>query len=326
MLTLLLLAQSALAGSQWLYNDGFADNSEVGFQGGFIDGECWASLYTPDSSDYPLTVTAVRALVGGSSDKQLFTVAFYNPSGQSMSGATSLGSTGIAMVGNNESWNEITVSDLELGSITIESGNVAVAICLDGHSGYPAIARDTDGLSFANGSWLYAGGSWNPSQLYGLSGDWIMRICIESDAISGNGCSSGGSNGDGGDGGDGGDTGSDVIGELALETVAPATMIEGEALDVILVGDGFETGAEARIGGIPLVGQEVVNGQTIQGRTPTTLPIGVHDIEVVLDDGTSTVLVGGFEVTSAKGCAHTPARSGLWALLCLPLLVLRRRR
>ncbi|MFT4976044.1 MAG: hypothetical protein ACI8S6_001939, partial [Myxococcota bacterium] len=86
--TMLLASQTSLAGDRWLYNDGFSDNSEIGFQGGFVSGECWASLYTPDSGDYPFTLTSVRVLVGGATSKQIFTVSFYNPSGQDMSGAT----------------------------------------------------------------------------------------------------------------------------------------------------------------------------------------------------------------------------------------------
>ena len=157
-----------------------------------------------------------------------------------------------------------------------------------------------------------------------------MRVCIEGDNISGDECTSSGGSGNNGGGGDnngGGDTGSDVLGDFVLETITPADMIAGEAVDVVLIGDGFESGAEARIGGIPLVGQEVLNGQTIQGRTPTTLPEGVHDVEVVLEDGTSQVLAGGFEVTGAKGCAHASSRGGAWALLlALPLVVFRRRQ
>lgn len=325
--TMLLASQTSLAGDRWLYNDGFSDNSEIGFQGGFVSGECWASLYTPDSGDYPFTLTSVRVLVGGATSKQIFTVSFYNPSGQDMSGATHLGSEGVALIGNDTSWNEITISQLELGTLEVSSGNVAVSICFEDHNGYPAIARDTDGMAFANGSWIYAdaglGASWYTSETFGLTGDWIMRLCIDSDNISTSDCGSGG---DGGGDGGGDDTGSDVVGELSLDVITPAVMAVGEALDVVLIGSGFESGAEARIGGIPLVGQDVLNSETIQGRTPTTLPEGIHDVEVVLEDGTSEVLAGGFEVTDGKGCAHAPARGLGWSgLLLLPLVLLRRR-
>lgn len=330
----MLMGAVASAGTRWLANDGFDDNSEVGFQGGFIAGECWGAIYTPDSSDYPFSVDSVIMLVGGSSSQQLFSVNFFNPTSMNMTGATPLGGEGVAISGNDSNWNQVTVSELEIGTIEIDSGLLGVSICHEKHDGYPSISRDTDGLSNPNANWIYADGlGWYTSQTFGLTGDWIMRVCIESDAISGDECdaSSGGGGGDtnnggGGDtnnGGGGGDTGE--AGLFVLDSITPSEVVVGEAVDVVLLGSGFASGAEARIGGIPLVGQETVNAETISGRTPTTLPAGVHDVEVVLDDGSTDVLAGAFTVTDGKGgCSHARGTHWLW-VMGLPLLLLRRR-
>ncbi|MCK6504586.1 MYXO-CTERM sorting domain-containing protein [Myxococcota bacterium] len=97
-------------------------------------------------------------------------------------------------------------------------------------------------------------------------------------------------------------------------------------MDVVVLGEGFSDSAEARIGGITLVGNDVVSDTTISGRTPTTLPVGVHDVEVVVGDD-SVVLVGAFEVTGGGcGCA-SGGRGAAWlGLLAAPLLAWRRRR
>jgi hypothetical protein len=328
---LLLLSQSAMAGTRWLYTDGFDDGgSAANFMGGFVATECWASIYKPESTDYPFTVNTVRVLVGGSNESQLFTAFFYNPSNMSIDGGGVIAGEGVSITGSNSSWNEITVSELKQGTVEIDSGYIAVSICHEEHDGYPSIAADTDGMSDSTANWLYTD-SWYPAQAFGLDGDWIMRVCIESDGISVDECSdSGGNNNndDNNNNNNNNDTGSDVVGDFVLSAITPAYAVEGEAVDVVLVGNGFAAGAEARIGGLPLVGQDLPNEETILGRTPTIIPVGIHDVEVVLDDGSSELLVGGFEVTSGGGCgcAQVQSKGSGWLLLLAPLLVFWRRR
>ena len=361
-----LLSAPAAAGSRWLQNDGYTDGASVGFQGGFAVNECWGSVYVPAAGDYPFTIDKVRMLVGGSTASETFTIAFYNLSGTTFEGSGLLGSEGVYITGSSDSWNEVSVPELKLGLPGIDSGNVGVAVCFEEHSGYPAIARDTDGMAHADRNYIFAdaglGANWYQSSLFGLTGDWIMRICISGTGVTDEGCSDvipgdGGSGdtgtGDGGsadggstDGGsaDGGADGGSADGgagdggsdtgtvALAISSITPTTSVEGEAVDVVIIGDGFDSSAEARIGGIPLVGQDVVNAQTIQGRTPTTLPVGVHDVEVV-EHGDSALIAGGFEVTAAAtscGCSSSGGSGGMAAFgamgALMSLLVVSRRR
>ena len=335
-LALSVTLSPAQAGSRWLSNDGYVDGAKVGFQGGFVAGECWGSVFVPDAGDYPFQVDTVRMMVGGSSSQELFTVEFYNFNGEAWNVGGYLGAESAYITGSDSAWNDLTVSDLKLGLPEVTSGNVGVAVCLEKHGGYPAIGRDTDGMDHGGRNYIYAdaggGANWYQSQLFGLTGDWIMRLCISGDTVSDEGCSDGGGDGgasDGGAGDGGGDGGTDGGGELAISSITPTTVAEGEAVDVVVLGEGFRDSAEARIGGIALVGNDVVSDTTISGRTPTTLPVGVHDVEVV-DGDDSVVLAGAFEVTGGGcGCASSSAggRGLAWlGLLVAPLLAWRRRR
>ena len=64
----------------------------------------------------------------------------------------------------------------------------------------------------------------------------------------------------------------------------------------------------------------------LTGRTPTTLPAGTHDVEVV-QDGQSAILIGAFTVEGGKLCAtRSGSGSAVAAGLALVLGLLSRRR
>ena len=102
--------------------------------------------------------------------------------------------------------------------------------------------------------------------------------------------------------------------------------------------EGFTADAEARIGGVTITGNTVVGEETLSGRSPSALPAGVHDVEVVTAEGTA-VLAAAFTITSGgdtdtgesskdASCSCSTARphSALAWLGLLGLLVGRRRR
>jgi len=144
-LTWMALASSpaAQAGARWLQNDDFSDGDEVSFMGGFIAGECWASVYEPGPADYPFTLKYVDMLVGGSTGDPLLIVEFYSLDGSDMTTASLLGEEAFVITGSSSSWNRLTVSELDLGMGPIDAGNVAVAVCHYEHDGPPSIAVDT---------------------------------------------------------------------------------------------------------------------------------------------------------------------------------------
>ncbi len=340
----------AIAGYKLLKNDGFVSPDNAAFQGGFVDGECWGVVYQPDPGDYPFEWAHVDALIGGTTSHAMFGIEFYELSGTNLDSATRIDSSAIYLNGSNDSYQRVTVdTDLEVNLPTVESGNVAVAMCLDGHSGYPAIARDADGTIDSSLNYIYlpSHGSWWASNLFGLTGDWIQRLCIETDYVSGDECdvdsdSDADSDTDtDGDADADSDTdtdtawdSSDPLGDLSLISITPAEMDLGEPIDVVLLGTGFAGGMDARIGGISITGLEVVNSGTLQGRTPSSLPEGTHDVEVVLDSDNAYLAAAfavlGEEEGGCAGCSSRGLPSGLAVLglgfLSLGLAVTRRRR
>ena len=89
----LLASSTALAGSKKLQNDSFEDGDSVTFQGGFVQEECWASVYEPDSTDYPFSMTSLEMLVGGDTTEEIFVLEFYSLTGTNMNSATRLGAS-----------------------------------------------------------------------------------------------------------------------------------------------------------------------------------------------------------------------------------------
>lgn len=161
-----------------LQNDGFVSGQQVGFQGGFIVDECWASVYEPDPGDYPFTIEGATMLIGGSNDQASFLIAVYEVDG-SNTPTTSLAEAEFAVNGSQDQCAYVDFDTLLLDAGTIESGKFAIVVCHTLHAGYPSIARDGDGTITPNLNWIKASGlGWVQSQTLGLQGDWIMRAVI----------------------------------------------------------------------------------------------------------------------------------------------------
>ena len=347
-LALLMLPSTALAGYKLLINDDFESGDHAAMQGGFVQGECWGVVYVPSPGDYPFDMIHVDALIGGTTAHAMFGIEFYELSGTNMNNGNRLDSSAIALSGSNNSMQRVYLddADLEMSLPTIESGNIAVAMCLEAHDGYPAIARDVGGMQNADRNYIYLPGhnSWWQSNLFGLSGDWIQRLCIETDSVSGDECDVDADS----DADSDTDTDSDADadsdtdtawdtnvdpGDLSLISITPVEMNLAEPIEVFLQGTGFGGGMDARIGGISITGLEVINGETLKGRTPSSLPAGTHDVEVVLDADNAYLpaafTVIGDEEGGCSGCASQGATSGLaWAglgLLGMMMVGLRRR-
>ncbi|MFH1467516.1 MAG: hypothetical protein ABIO70_24235 [Pseudomonadota bacterium] len=319
-LFLSLLTPPTFAGTRLLQNDGFTGEGEVGFQGGFVDGECWGVVYVPQATDYPFNLAYADTLVGGSSGSEFFGIDVYQVTTSSMSG-TLLGSGAVQITGSQESFSRIDFSEaIEDVLPSIDSGNVAVSVCLDGFGGYPAIARDTDGMAHADRNWVYAGVgggaySWFQSNQFGLTGDWIQRLCIEGANISGDGCE-GDADADGDADGDT-DTDSDADadpGSFWVESITPDHADPGVPIDVYIKGGGFAEGIGAYIGGLAVSGIEVLDENTLEGRTPSALPEGVHDVEVQLG-GENDLIEAAFTVGGCGGCSAGGGVGGLLLLI-----------
>lgn len=166
-------------GEIWLRNDGFENGGMAAFQQGFVQGECWASVYVPDPGNYPFAVTGVEMLIGGNTNMESFELAIYDVDASNKP-TTKLDSVQIGVTGAMDALNQADFQTVMLSQPVFMSGNFAIAMCLVGHSGFPAIARDADGDITADRNWIMAENiGWVQSQLLQLSGDWIMRARIE---------------------------------------------------------------------------------------------------------------------------------------------------
>lgn len=173
-LFLLAAAPAARAQEVILKNDGFVDGQPVGFQGGFVVGEMAGSRLTP-AGPFPMQVTRVQFLFGGASGTRTVTLHVWNDTGGGSTPGTEIFSNDYSVTASDVAMQEIDLS----GDGVFVNGTFRVGIEFQ-HSGYPSVARDGDGNIQAARNFIYASmGAWFDSQLFGLSGDWIIRAGVQ---------------------------------------------------------------------------------------------------------------------------------------------------
>ena len=156
-----------------LKNDGFLDGQGVGFQGGFVVGEMAGSRLTP-AGPFPMQVTRVQFLFGGGTGMRTITLHIWNDTGGGSAPGTEIYSGDYQVTPSDVLMQEIDLT----GDGVFVNGTFRVGIEFQ-HSGLPSVARDTDGNIQAARNFIYASiGSWFDSQLFGLSGDWILRAGV----------------------------------------------------------------------------------------------------------------------------------------------------
>ncbi len=355
------LLTATWGGVDYLENDGWKDGDQATFQGGFVPFECVASVFVPEAEDYPFVLKNVDLLFGGaySSIQETLIVDFYEIDDTDMQDSSSwrrLGQEAAAITNSEELMSQVLVEDLEivvsgegggaLENYEIEEGNVAVSFCFEEeHSGYPGPANDNDaGNDYSSRNWIYADTGpnykWYQASDLGVQGDWIIKLCIEGDNVAGscNPDTDADTDADSDSDSDGdGDTDTDTdtdtdVGELGLQSITPDWASEGTPVDVVVLGSGFSSDAEVSIGGLSLTGTDVVNEQTITGRSPSALPVGIHDVEVDVGDD-NVYLPEAFEVRATGegetdgdcGCSAAAGPGTLAWLLALGLPLWRRR-
>jgi hypothetical protein len=165
---LALLAQ-APASAEVLRNDGWEDGENAGFQGGFVAGEIGAARLVPTES-CPCALNTVELLFGGTTGQQTVTLRIWDDSNLTDNPGPELFSGDYLLTGAD---NAINVIDLSAEGITI-NGPIRVGIEFQ-HSGFPSIARDDDGSIDITRNFIFTSGVWFRSNLFGLTGDWIIR-------------------------------------------------------------------------------------------------------------------------------------------------------
>jgi MYXO-CTERM domain-containing protein len=198
-------------------------------------------------------------------------------------------------------------------------------------------------MAYRDRNWIRAiREDWEQSATYGVAGDWIQRLGIETDSADSDTDTDTDADADADSDTDTDtDTDADTDGaELALFAISPNTTPVGVAASVVLNGAGFDEGATVNIGGLAAVGAEVQSAEVISARTPGALGAGTYDVEVRNPDGESDVLAAAFIVTGDEeevveeeedpkfcACAHgSPAGALGWAGVLAAAAAQRRRR
>lgn len=190
-----------------LRNDGFVDQAQAGFQGGFVAGEIGASRFVAPSAGRRLQ--RIRFLFGGAATQQTMTLRVWDDSAGGNAPGGELYTGDFQVTGSNSAMQDL---DLTGENITVPQ-QFRIGIEFQ-HGGLPSIARDDDGTIAADRNYIYAnvgaGGMWFRSQSLGLTGDWIVRAVVSDsgggpdagvpDAMTGPDGGGGGPDGGGGGG------------------------------------------------------------------------------------------------------------------------------
>lgn len=170
-----LAVPSAHAGTKTLQNDGFTGIGSVACQIGAAEGEILAARFSGESGDYPFTIEGVLALVCPASSSGFFVVKVWEDDGVSLQPGALLYSELYQLTGADTGLNSI---DLSLQNIVIDSGSVRIGLELF-QDPVPSVATDTDSTITSGTNFVYVPPTWLASEILGLTGDWIIRLQIE---------------------------------------------------------------------------------------------------------------------------------------------------
>lgn len=168
-----IVSRRAEAYELTLQNDGWTDGSSLGCQGGFVSGEEAAVTLGPVESAY--AIQRIQFIFCGSGDTVTMTLKIYQESGGSNPG-TVLYEADYGVTGADDAMQEIDISS---ENVSLPGGSAVRVSLLFNHSGFPGVARDDDGTIVPGVNWIKASSvGWNNSEMFGLTGDWIMRAVV----------------------------------------------------------------------------------------------------------------------------------------------------
>ncbi|MCK6504936.1 MYXO-CTERM sorting domain-containing protein [Myxococcota bacterium] len=260
--------------------------------------ECAAQvLDLPEDAVPPVQIEAVRlafASTGGALDRRIAAVAV----GLQLlgEGEEPAGLPGITSWDWTETWFQVTVSSQHLAQVpmtnlvpptwplSMEGGRLAVWICPADPDlvGEWPVDRETGRVSGlvasrslpGDGSYLWTEGTLQPLSALGVEGGWwVQAVATDARAVEEE--------------------------ALALSGISPALAHLGEVVELQLTGSAFDEDLSAWIGGLAIAGLSLVDEVTLTGRSPSGLPIGLHDVTLTTPWGEEALLAGAFEVVAA---------------------------
>lgn len=165
---------SSVAGATDLINDGWSDGQAAFFQAGFISGEIGASRFTP-AGPCPCYLTHITLLYGGDTATRTIRVHVWEDGAGLFSPGPEIYAGDFELTGADDA---LQLIDVSAAGIFV-NGPFRVGIEFF-DADVPSIARDGDGNIQPNTNFILADGlGWFPSELFGLTGDWVIRAHVE---------------------------------------------------------------------------------------------------------------------------------------------------
>jgi hypothetical protein len=279
-----------------LQNDGFEDNTSVGFQGGFVAGEMAAVTFVPEVEDYPVTLSKVRILFGGNTDGVTRTVQIkvWEDEEDTLAPGNLVFDEELEMTSSQNSFNEV---DLSANVLRFE-GPFRVGIQFQ-HDGFPSVARDDDGgNNFPSRNFIYAG-TWERSISFLVQGDWIFRAVVQTsgggeDNNTNNNTNNNANNEDNNDNND-----NNTVPPLSVTSINPTTAPNNQETSVTIFGQGFTTATTFRLGATPLANVAVQNAGAVTAVVPQGVAPGTYDL-IATTGADVVVFPSAFVVTAGE--------------------------
>ena len=162
-----------------LSNDSFSGIGSVTCQVGFLEGESAAVKLTADSGDYPYQILKVRMHICPASTAGHVTLRISEDNTGTVLPGPIIYEEIVQVTGSDDALNEV---DLSANNIFVDSGSVRVELEWFQDSP-PGVSNDLDGF-VPNANYIFANppGAWFYANQLGVTGDWIIRMEIETDA------------------------------------------------------------------------------------------------------------------------------------------------
>jgi hypothetical protein len=180
---MLTLAAPAGAIVKELSNDSFSGIGSVSCQVGFVEAESAAVKLTADPGDYPYQILKVRMHICPASTSGNIVLRLSEDNTGTVLPGPVLYQEIVQITGSDDALNEINLS---ANNIIVASGSVRVELEWLQDSP-PGVSNDLDGF-VPNSNYIYAWidppgfWSWFYANQLGVTGDWIIRMEIETSA------------------------------------------------------------------------------------------------------------------------------------------------
>lgn len=163
-----------------LMNDSFSGTGSVFCVSGqsFAETEMAAARFTADAGSYPFQILRVQVLACPAGTQADLVLKIWEDDGVSDEPGDLLYEDFFTLLGSNSALNELDVS---FQNITVSSGSIRVGIQYFFGPALTGLATDLDGHGEPQPNYIYAlpPDGWTPAHLFGVNGDWIIRVVVD---------------------------------------------------------------------------------------------------------------------------------------------------